>query len=493
MRNPVRRSKWKWFFALAVAVLPSLLSGWGVATAGEPPTPGSPRDRLLGTSTLDALHLAHSSGTVRVGPEYNAAQVATIARLYDWVSWVYSGTETTAVLHDADPDVIVTQYADLTWVGNYDLLPGLSWMPMDWGFVDRHENFFAHSSLAFPWSEKRRIPNPFFGWEGGSSFDPRFGGAPREWLANPFDIDEDNPGNLDRWVNYYTASVRNLIASDGMDGVSIDEAMQPYSLPPDDFDPVAWHEAIKRALAFLRAELGPDVVLLWNGLLQDALLWAPDSVLAGGRTQPRSLDYFEWADAAVLECFATCYLRPFPEVWPSGLWEMIEDLAMEVERRGGVLIAQSPVMRQETRLYALASFYLVKGQRSYYSGGGAFWLPEYEVSMGAPLVTKERVSEYLVLPGRDLGARAATGAVYARPYERGVALVNPSDVEAVALLERPGFNVQPQGGGSIAEDGSMPEGRIVYEETEAVLLAPHGGALVVWEVPDSPEHTESGG
>ncbi|MFA5786203.1 MAG: hypothetical protein WDA71_04325 [Actinomycetota bacterium] len=81
-----------------------------------------------------ARHTLSSTG--RLGREYTAAQLATAARLYDLFTWQYAGSGVTGFLHQRRPDIIVMHYADLTWVGDYDLLPGLSWMPFDWGYVE---------------------------------------------------------------------------------------------------------------------------------------------------------------------------------------------------------------------------------------------------------------------------------------------------------------------------------------------------------------------
>lgn len=450
----------------------------GAPRADVTPAPGSPRARLQGASTRGALHLFLYQTPGRFGQEYTAAQLATVARLYDMVTWVYAGSGVTQALRAAGRNMLVTQYNDLTWSGDYDQIPGVPWMPMDWEWIDGHENFFSHSSATKPWSEKNRIPNPFFGWDTGGRPIP-FAGTPHEWQANPLDFDSEHPGNLDKWVNYFTARSKALIDQDAMDGLMIDEAMQPYSIPPDGYEPEAWHTAVKRALAFVRDQLGPDKVIFWNGIMQDALVLAPDAALAGGWARPRSLDYFESGDGALIECFVTCYLAPLPDVWPQALWEQIQDLSMEIARRG-VLLAQSPTNRDDTRMYSLASFYIVKGDHSYY-GRGMEWLPEYGVALGSPLLTGEHITDYLVAPGRDLGVAQATGTVYSRPYERGLALANPSKQAATVRLARRGYLVLPQGGGAIGGDGALPEGSVTYEPVDTVELPPQSGALVVWE------------
>jgi hypothetical protein len=110
-------------------------------------------------------------------------------------------------------------------------------------------------------------------------------------------------------------------------------------------------------------------------------------------------------------------------------------------------------------------------------------LPEFGVAMGKPLVFGEHIRDYLVVPGTDLGVAAATGIVYARPYEAGVVLVNPSILNARAQLSRSGYVVRAEGGGWIGGDGSLPPGNVTYESVEIVELPSQSGALVVWTIP----------
>jgi len=453
---------------------------------------------LLERSTKDSVHLFQYGTYGRIGYEYTKEQIATLASVYELLTWVYAGSGVAEAAHAANPATLVTQYFDLTWVGNY-IQPGAgqSWMPAPWNYVNAHENFFSHSSP--PASPGTRIANPIFGYspQGDErTQDPT--GTPLEFLANPYDLDARRPGNLNHWINYFTAQSRSLIAQSGMDGLMMDEVCQPYVPQPFGSTPESWYEALERDLAFIRDQLGPDLVMFYNGTATDEILQPPDLGDPYPFSRPASLNYLNWCDGALMEFFVTSYLGP--PVWPQGIWEEILDACMAIAERG-VLLAGAPGGADDpvTRSFVLASFHLVKGDRSYMSHGGFNWYPEWSVRMGAPLHTAQHIQDYLVLPGVAApGIASASGVVYARAFEKGVALANPSAVDApaegVALanpsapastvtLAQPGYLVVPRGGGAIGADGALPAGRVDYQPVEKVSLPSQSGALVLWQRP----------
>ncbi|MHB8431276.1 MAG: putative glycoside hydrolase, partial [Acidimicrobiales bacterium] len=382
---------------------------------------------------------------------------------------------------------IVTQYFDLTWVGNY-IQPsaGVPWMPAPWSYVNERENFFSHSSPSA--SPSTRIANPIFGYspQGAErTQDPT--GTPLEFLANPYDLNARQPGNLNHWINYFAAQSRSLIAQSGMDGLMMDEVCQPYVPYPFRHDrhgstPENWHMALERDLKFIRGQLGPDMVMFYNGINDDIILQPRDLSSPYPFSRPAKLNFLNWCDGALMEFFVTSYLGP--PVWPQGMWEEILDACMAIAARG-VLLAGAPsgVEDPVIRSFVLASFHLVKGDRSYMSHGGFDWYPEWTVQMGAPLQTAKHIQKYLVLPGVAApGIASASGVVYARGFEEGVALANPSAAASTVTLARPGYLVVPQGGGSIGADGVLPAGQVGYQLVEQVSLPSQSGALVLSRV-----------
>ncbi len=417
----------------------------------------------------------------RVGYEYSAAQLVAVASVYDMLTWVYAGSGVAEAVHDANPEVLVTQYFDLTWVGDYDQVPGVAWMPVPWSYVNDHESFFSHDSPEE--SASARIPNPLFGYGSTAQMhqhNPT--GSPHEWLANPYDLDGAKPGNLDRWINYFAASAQQLISSSAIDGIMMDEVEQPYGFPPPwGTTPWSWHHALQADLAFIRAQLGPDLIMFWNGIEGDMVLAPPHLRDVGIWARPDSLDFLRYCDGVQMELFVTSYAGP--QIWPEPLWEEILDLCMAVVRRGGVLLAQSPILAEDpvNRMFTLASFHLVKGERSYLShrGGGDFpWFPEWTVALGVPLETAPHVTGYLVPPTGTAEIAGVQGVAYARRFAGGLAVANPSSRSTSVTLRGHGELVVASGGGWIGSDGTLPEGSVSYEPVTSFTVPAQGGALV---------------
>ena len=94
----------------------------------------------------------------------------------------------------------------------------------------------------------------------------------------------------------------------------------------------------------------------------------------------------------------------------------------------------------------LANYLLVKGDRTYldyWSKSPLEWYPEWEPRFRPAAVDARRRS-------RDL----ASGGVYRRDFERGVALVNPGSAPVTVALGAPMKRVEPAGGGVIDDNGA---------------------------------------
>lgn len=473
-----------------------LTAGGALAAAGGGSAYGatatSPRARLLATNTNDTLRLGLYQFYARNGLAESQPpgtdltdfmtkpQVSQIANLYD-VILATNGPEPAATLKQARHDIIISEYEDIIW--RYSDNP----IHADWDWINAHEDMFAHSSLS-PWPNQR-IANPFFPKLGYGLAE---GSQPGSWLMNPYDIDYANPTNRAHWMNYFTGATGDRIKRYKMDGLLIDEAMNQYSpIPPDGYNEADYHHQIYKATRFVRDQLGADKVICWNGIQLDSLTTPTGSILSASppNGMPVSLDLLDHLDGAVIEWFVTSYLTTGTPVavLPEPLWTYTMNLAIEIQRRGGVMLAQSPVGADDRniRMLTLASFYLVKGQRAYlhHGNGKVFndvgnpsWFPEWGIRMGVPLTSLASVTDYLVTPGHKVGL--AVGTVYAREFEQGWVLANPSPLPAVVTLAQPGYLAHGTGGGEIPPDGVLPAGDVSYSSTQIVQLPPQSGAIV---------------
>jgi hypothetical protein len=160
------------------------------------------------------------------------------------------------------------------------------------------------------------------------------------------------------------------------------------------------------------------------------------------------------------------------EAYAPADWALQADRVLGLVRRGKVFIGQSYANRPRGRLFALGTYLLVKGRRSYLNveaGMAPEWWPEYGVPIGRPLAG----------PARGVGAlRDAAAGVYRRAFTNGEAIVNPAGSSRTVRLRRPAWLAVPHGGGSVPASG-RPPGRLAWRRVRRVVLRPASGAILV--------------
>ena len=122
-----------------------------------------------------------------------------------------------------------------------------------------------------------------------------------------------------------------------------------------------------------------------------------------------------------------------------------------------------------TRLYYLANYLLIRGDRSYldyFASGPLEWYPEWKVDLGAPRTTGSTVADL-----------AASGA-YQREFANGWVAVNPTATAATLTFPASARLVMPQGGGAVDTTGAEP-GSLSYGSAASVKLQPSTAAIVL--------------
>jgi hypothetical protein len=122
-----------------------------------------------------------------------------------------------------------------------------------------------------------------------------------------------------------------------------------------------------------------------------------------------------------------------------------------------------------TRLYYLANYLLVRGDRTYidyFATGPLEWYPEWGIDLGAPVKTGATVADL------------AVGGAYEREFAKGWAAVNPGASSVTLTFPAGARHVAPQGGGAIDAAGDEP-GTISYTAGTSVTLAAHAAAIVL--------------
>jgi hypothetical protein len=256
------------------------------------------------------------------------------------------------------------------------------------------------------------------------------------------------------WRSYWARRVLREARLLGDDGVFADSLSVPHYLGADSFTPAlryfhgeaAW---TRRVNAFMRYE---------RRRLRGRLWFVPN---AGSWITTRDRTDYTIPDGVMIEGFAS------PSYAPAD-WRLQMERVLRLARRGRIVIAQAYPQDAGTRMYALASYLLTKGRRSFVNlqaAQGAQWWPEYGIDLGAP---------------RDGLRLRAVGGVYVRRFAHGVALVNPDTVAHTYAVAPPLRLVEPYGGGSLGPDADTSSmGVRTRDAGGSITLPPHGGAVLV--------------
>jgi hypothetical protein len=302
------------------------------------------------------------------------------------------------------------------------------------------EDWFAH----WPESSATRVLNCDWGW----------------WLMNL-----DDPG----WRAYWQDEVLRQLRANDNDGVFMDSLSVPNYLGADRYDPAlpafdldyenAWASRIDAWLAWLQTQPVGDYAIVPN---------------VGNWVTTRDPTTYAAADGVMFEGFA---------MWGEGTPYAVDDWRLQMNRALGLIRQDKAVIAQaytgdgRERLFALGSYLLIKGDRTYLNlewDMAPEWWPEYDIAMGSPLQPPVAAIDAL-----------ASGGVYRRDFTNGFVLVNPAEDGAAINVDLGGMFrlAQPSGGGTVGEDG-VPTGSLSYQSVTSVSLPPYSAAVLLNMLPD---------
>jgi hypothetical protein len=164
------------------------------------------------------------------------------------------------------------------------------------------------------------------------------------------------------------------------------------------------------------------------------------------------------------------------KTWAAADWKRSTNQVLALAAAHKIIIAQNYLQSASdvaTRLYYLANYLLVRGDRTYidyFASGPLEWYPEWSADLGAPVTTGATV---------DALAQTGSGAgAYQREFANGWAVVNPGDTAVTLAFPAGARQVMPQGGGAIDAAGDTP-GTLGYAGATSLLLAAHSGAVIL--------------
>lgn len=305
----------------------------------------------------------------------------------------------------------------------------------------------VQDSWFFPWAGSDRVLNCDWGW----------------YLMELGDAS---------WRTYWHGEVLRQVRANADDGVFIDSLSVPNSLgtysPPlpalDLAFEAAWSARIESWLAWLQTQpVGAHYIV-------------PN---VGSWITTRDTTDYGAADGMMVEGFAI-----EADASPYNLedWCLQMNRILAATARGQAIIGQSYAMGDQERMFALGSYLLVKGSKSYLNldyGLDPEWWPEYDIPIGRP--TESAVSSIQDLYEEEDG-------VYRRDFNNGFVLVNPTSpwdgtaTSPVVDLGGTYYLAECSGGGTLPDDG-VPTGAVTYRAVSAIALGPYSAAVLLNEEP----------
>jgi len=339
------------------------------------------------------------------------------------------------------PNFLVLHYHLAIWQSAPSvtfIVDGTSW-GNDYPTVTTHESWFWHNQA---------------GMRVASTNDGKL-------LMNPGD-----PGLADYWAQSFIAQAK---AGD-YDGVFADSA-SPALLQAEAQDPPEPRLQGTGARDSAITELGGQTYIqAWQTFMTglDAALGAQGLPLI-----PNTSAFTTGWDTTNYELTAGAFIEGFAA--PSFAvadWQRSTNQILDLTAKHKIVIVQNYLTSAAdvaTRLYYLANYLLVRGDRTYldyFAAGPLEWYPEWTIDLGAPVTTAATVADL------------ATGGAYRREFANGWAAVNPGAAPVTLTFPAGARQAMPQGGGAIDAAGDIP-GTIAYAAATSLTLAPQTAAVVL--------------
>ncbi len=349
-------------------------------------------------------------------------------------------------LRACNPDFLCLHYQLAVGAGPAEFIVGDEWAS-DWAYLDAQTNWFLLTAGG------ARVHQTQWNWD---LMDVRYAAG------------EAVSGFPDYWIR---RCIERLAAAED-DGVFAD------SFTPDAYgfgqcDPShPWLEDVDLCLANWVPSLEQFGAEARAALAAAGYVFLPN--LGGLVTSWLDMDY-GLGDGGMIEGFA--FWGPDSPFDPAD-WELQMERTLALARSNKIVICQAypGADSAQERMFATASYLLVKGARTYLnllsSADVALeYYPEYQIDLGG--ARGAFPSGLAALWDEDWG-------VYRRDYDKGVAVANPTAAEVrVPNLGATYWRVAPSGGGVVAETGEW-DGALAAIATTNLTLPAFSGAVLLY-------------
>jgi len=295
------------------------------------------------------------------------------------------------------------------------------------------------------------------------------GGATRvyncDWGWYLMNLDDD------AWRSYWHDEVLRQIQANDDDGVFMDSLSVPNYMGYDHFKPSlpaldeqfesAWSERISDWLSWLQTQPVGDYYIVPN---------------VGSWITSRDQTDYSPADGVMVEGFA---IEADDSPYPYSDWQLQMNRVLGLVTREKVVIGQSYATGDQERMFALGSYLLVKGSRTYLTvelSEEPEWYPEYGIPIGAPTQTAGSDIANLYDPASH---------TYRRNFDNGFVIVNAQDQSGTSATINLGgtFYLAKVSGGGLVTSSGTTTGKVTYEAVTRITLPPYSAALLFNSIP----------
>jgi len=371
-------------------------------------------------------------------PTLNAQQAQFAATHYVGSQKLLLGT--TRALRVINPNFVVLHYHLAMWQSapaTTFITDGLTW-GNDYPEVTTHETWFWHNASG------ARVP---------SSADGKL-------LMNVSNSE---------FAAYWADSIARQTAAGEYDGVFLDSAspalLQGECASTD--SRLAGTAASNQTFTELGGQTWSAAWGAWIGNLDASLAQAGTPLI------PNTSAFVTTWDKSDYNRTAGIFVEGFADPgFALADWKASTNQILKTASAGKIVILQNYLSSPgdvTRRLYYLANYLLAKGSRSYlfyFASTPLEWYPEWQIDLGAPATTPANV-DALVWQG-----------VYRRDFASGVVLLNPSLSAVSVTLPSAMRRLDPQGGGAVPSDGSVP-GSLNNTSVTTLSLPANSGAVLL--------------
>jgi hypothetical protein len=320
------------------------------------------------------------------------------------------------------------------WIG---IVEGNDWVT-EWPGDSR-----VATSWFFPYAGQPRVLNCDWGWYLAELNDPA-------------------------WRAFWRDEVLRQATANDNDGVFMDSLSVPNYLGGGSFRPAlpdvdrtfeqAWTGRIESWLTWLRSQL-PTLYLVPN---------------AGSWITTRDETTYASAHGLMIEGFA---IEADDSPYNLEDWQLQMNRVLAATARGQAIIGQSYALGARERMFALGSYLLVRGPRTYLNLEMDYapeWWPEYDLPVGRAMEAA---------PGSIDALYDAPAGIYRRVFDTGLVLVNPTSpwdgtaVTRTVSLGTTYYLAETSGGGEVPESG-VPTGSVSYRPVTSVTLPPFSAVVL---------------